>query len=152
MIIHIDAFTYTDEWDETTLKAQADLEKELAELEEDYELNVDELDEEYYDIIELESPRMPTFEEMMKELRQNPSTLFILWIEDEESGIHKYIMKDTYEHCIGFLEGIRYCGEQTGVHLTPFMDFKTIRVGLMAANTFVEVNKFFDCEVFGQDI
>ena len=150
MIIHIDAFTYTDEWDETILKAQADLEEELAELEEDYELNIDDLSEEYYDIIELDSPRMPTFHEMMTDLCHTPQTLFILWLEDEESGIHKYIMKDTYEHCIGFLEGIRYCGQQTGTHLTPFMDLTNIRPGLFAANNFIEVNEFFGYEVFDE--
>lgn len=147
MIIHIDAFTYEDEWDTTMKELQLQIAEDLAEIEEMSDEEFDELDD-YYDIIELDEPRMPTLFEAINDFRTNSQTLFILWLEDEETGVRKYIMKDTYEHCIGFIEGIRYCGEQTGVQLTPFMDFTTIRPGLLAAKTCVEVNKFFDCIVF----
>lgn len=148
MIIHIDAFTYEDEWDSTIQQLKDQITEDLLEIEEMSDEDFSELDDDY-DIVELEPPRMPTFSEMINDLRANGSTLFILWLEDEESGIHKYIMKDTYEHCLGFLEGIRYCGDQTGVYLTPFMDFTKIRPGLLAAKTCNEINEFFDYEVFG---
>ena len=157
MIIHIDAFTYIDEWDEKIKEVEEGIEDFFEEVEDfdDYESSYTDLlgeDERHYDMIEFESPRMPTIYEMMHDLRCEPQTLFILWIEDEEAGIHKYIMKDTYEHCIGFLEGARYCGDHTGVYITPLMDLTNIRMGLMAADTFVDVNNFFNYEVFGKDI
>ena len=152
MIIHIDAFTYSEEWDETMKEIEAEITDELEEIEEIDDLEFEEIDEEYYNIIELDSLRMPTFLEMIKTLIKNPHTLFILWLEDEETKKPHYIMKDTYEHCLGFLDGIKYCGQHTGVQLSAFMDLTKIRVGLLAANTFIEVNKFFDYEVFNGEL
>lgn len=160
MICHIDGFVYEKDWDNAFLdglemlkQAQFDYENDYEDEDEYEDLSDKELEElqegsqVYYFTENNGQLSLPSFYDFIEELKYQEDGLFILWISDNDGSNPHYIAKGSADYLLGILDGVKVAANLTGVSHSIF-NYDTVNFGLLTAENYLQINNYFNTEVF----
>ena len=157
MICHIDGFTYIKDWNEavknriqTIQLTQEECDEDEYEEKEDFEDITDEEAEQLFSVqyVYFTPDTLPSFYDFIEEIKNNCDNLCILWFSEDDGSNPQYIAKGSVEYLLGILDGVNVAAVFTGVKHSLFEHSKDIKYGLLAADNYIQINNFFNTEVF----